>query len=297
MPEAARVIYIFAAGHSGSTLLASLLGAQKGAFNLGEIGYLAKFVAREGGASPRGACTCGAPTLAQCPFWSAVDRMLARRSQPSLAQLDISSHVTRLDGDLALFDAAASVGNAPVLIDATKNYRRLLRLMQSERPRILPVILIGDPRKIVYSMRDKVHWAKHATKLNRIGIRLWTAYRLAKKKNLRPFVLTYDELALAPAETVARLARQAGLDYERQLDWTAGERHDLGGNGMRFSTNSAIRVDRAWQSGLSLRQKLAISLLSLPYLFFTQLVILLDRRRDELRHPTEIEDKPLLRRS
>jgi hypothetical protein len=295
--SATRVIYIFCAGHSGSTLLASLLGAQKGAFNLGEIGYLAKFVAREHGPAPRGACTCGAPTLAACPFWHAVDETLAARAQPSLAQMDVSPGAPQLDDDIALFDAAASVANAPVLVDATKNYHRLLRLMQAERPRVLPVILIGDPRKIVYSMRDKLHWAKHATKLNRIGIRLWSAYRLARKKNLQPFVLTYDELALRPAATVAKLARRAGLNSERRLDWTAGERHDLGGNGMRFSNDSAIKLDRAWESGLSFLQKTTISLLSLPYSLATRLIIFLDRRGTEPPASPEIEDKPLLRRS
>lgn len=71
----ARVAYIVAAGHSGSTLLDLLLGSRPGVCSAGEFAYLPWQISRRErsgeGASRQKLCGC-ALAFDECPFWHAV---------------------------------------------------------------------------------------------------------------------------------------------------------------------------------------------------------------------------------
>ncbi|MEL6986052.1 MAG: hypothetical protein AAFO29_26720, partial [Actinomycetota bacterium] len=78
----ARTIYIAAWGRSGSTVLASCLGAPDGAVAIGEAFYL--WSRGLGGQSD---CACLRP-VAECPFWRPIlDRVMDQLGADSLADL------------------------------------------------------------------------------------------------------------------------------------------------------------------------------------------------------------------
>lgn len=80
-----RVAYLLASSHSGSTLLAMLLGAHPEARTIGElklksIGNVGSYL-----------CSCGSPILS-CPFWSRVQERMQQRCDFSLADSGTSVH-------------------------------------------------------------------------------------------------------------------------------------------------------------------------------------------------------------
>src|SRR6185503_4540845 len=90
-----RVIYIAGTSHSGSTLLDLMLNAHPAIFASGELLKLNRQLkikdARKGTHAP---CSCGAPSLWECPFWSAVDRRTTETSGKSLVDLDMLDYGT-----------------------------------------------------------------------------------------------------------------------------------------------------------------------------------------------------------
>ena len=83
-------------------------------------------------------------------------------------------------------------------------------------------------------------------------------------------VVHYETLAAHPAETLARIMRWLGFAYEpAQLDWQGREQHNFAGNRLRRRRGDAkIRVDTAWSRELSLVQKLGVSLITWPLLWW-----------------------------
>jgi hypothetical protein len=70
---AAKLIYVLAAGHSGSTLLDLALGQHPAVCSTGELTFLPWQFSRDGEVCPKGEdkCTCGA-SFTKCGFWQQV---------------------------------------------------------------------------------------------------------------------------------------------------------------------------------------------------------------------------------
>lgn len=90
-----RVIYIAGTSHSGSTLLDLMLNAHPAILSAGEVLKLNRQLgiknARKG---THAQCSCGAPSLWECRFWSGVDRRTRETSGKSLTDLDMLDYRT-----------------------------------------------------------------------------------------------------------------------------------------------------------------------------------------------------------
>ena len=75
MSRPVPLVYLLAASHSGSTLLAFLLGSHPDVCTVGEIKATAM------GEPSRYRCSCGAQIL-DCPFWQRVSEEMAARGRP-----------------------------------------------------------------------------------------------------------------------------------------------------------------------------------------------------------------------
>ncbi len=259
--SAPSLIYIFSAGHSGSTLLSSIIGRHEKAFNAGEIGYLSRLVRLRD--ESRILCSCGASAVLECPFWRRIDAELQQANGRGLNDLKIGLSKGDTADDRLLFDTVAAVAGVSAVIDTSKNYRRLKRLMNDSKMSTLPVILIADPRKIVHSMRGRIGTAKYALRLNRLGLRMLNAVRLARAKGLNPIVVQYEEFAEKPVDAVTRILGRVGLRFENELlNWETGERHDLGGNHIKFGKSNTVRKDERWRADMRSSDQLAVLVLS-----------------------------------
>ena len=84
-------------------------------------------------------------------------------------------------------------------------------------------------------------------------------------KNRPHAVIHYEQLVQSPERTLSPLMQKLGLTFDRrQLQWATPVRHNVGGNRMRARNSSVLKLDDRWRHKLTISQKIAIDLLTLP---------------------------------
>lgn len=254
MARRQKVICIVSMGHSGSTLLDLLLSGHPDVVGVGEVKNLSPAKA------PETDCCCGKHVW-DCPFWDRVAGVLSEKSALPFRELDLES---RDDGTFAahnhaFFSAVAEVAGRRIIVDSSKGVRRARRLLATSHFDVAPIHLVRGAHGVVYShlKRGRRRWIAESRSYAR---RLrWTREQL---RGVDHALVRYEDLAMDPIRTLSTLMPRLGLGFQRrQLDWSARERHDAGGNPMRLGSVS-VRLDRGWKRGLTVRQKLGISVFS-----------------------------------
>ena len=144
-----RLIYIAGTSHSGSTLLDLMLNAHPEIFSAGEVLKLNRQLGLKNAQKQTYApCSCGAPSLWQCPFWSRVDQRTRETAGKSLSDLDMQDY-GELDAARApnavVFNAIADVSGKRFVVDSSKLPKRLSALMRLKELDVYPVHLIREP--------------------------------------------------------------------------------------------------------------------------------------------------------
>ena len=259
MSNPLTIIYITSKGHSGSTLLDLLISSHSQVTSLGEIKVLS--AGRE--MSPQTVlerpCTCGANTILDCLFWQGVEQF----SGIPLQALDVESEdpVIFKQHNQAIFQAAAAVSGYDFIIDSSKDISRLEKLVAIKDFNIKPIQLIRHPGGVVYSyIKRGKNWLTTT--------RQYTSHFMRTRRlleNRHSFTVYYEELASAPQQTLAKLMKWLELPYqETQLNWKSVPHHKIAGNPMRFSGDSQIKLDNAWEKKLSWIQKITIAWITFP---------------------------------
>jgi hypothetical protein len=252
-----KIVYIAGLGHSGSTLLDLLISSHEQIYSLGEAKNL----------NPRDLlnlhCSCGTSRAWGCPYWQEVGRVLEQEHGIDPRELDVMSNdrTTFVEHNLALFRSVATITGKKFLVDSSKNPSRLRRMLESDAFDVYPVQLSRDPRGVVYSNAKKErNWFGTATRWSRVMLR--TQYVLREMDHT---VVHYEQLATDPERVLRELMPRIGLEFEPgQLEWAGRERHNFGGNRMRQSKSSEIRLDESWRTGLSPWQRAIVNLVTLP---------------------------------
>jgi hypothetical protein len=252
-----RVIYIAGTSHSGSTLLDLMLNAHPHMRSAGEVLKLNRQLeARTSRKATYAPCACGAPSLWQCPFWSAVDARTRAVSGKSLAELDMQDY-GELDARLApnaiVFKAMAEASGRDFIVDSSKLPKRLTNLLRLKELDIYPVHLVRDPRGQINSVvRKHGGFLKHIFRYELIHEQI---RRLLK--SVPHSIVHYEDLVRDPAGTLASILQPLGLSFDpRQLAWAEAEKHEVAGNHVRFDAKSELVLDEGWKESLSpLRQR------------------------------------------
>src|SRR6476646_10744178 len=154
-----RVIYIAGTSHSGSTLLDLMLNAHPAIFSAGDVPLKKQ---QHGINHPRkqnsAPCSCGAPSLWQCPVWSRVDARTRETVGKSLTDLDMLDYGETGAGkapNALVFKAIADVTGKNFVVDSSKLPKRLAYLMQLEELDVYPVHIVRDPKGRINSVTRK----------------------------------------------------------------------------------------------------------------------------------------------
>jgi len=188
-----KLAYILAASHSGSTLLAMLLGAHQDTYTVGEL----KLSPTAIGDVDRYRCSCG-EFIRDCPFWREVTAGMARRG----FEFDIADagtgftsgatrYVRRLLRPLhrgrflerardvglwlaptwrrrlpkiqhrnaALAETIAEIRGCKVIVDSSKTAVRLKYLLRNPELEVKVIRLIRDGRAVALTYMDPAHFA------------------------------------------------------------------------------------------------------------------------------------------
>jgi hypothetical protein len=303
-----RVVFVGGFGRSGSTLLERVLGELPGVCALGEVMQLWARLRRDD------RCSCGAG-LSGCDFWRGVgdkafggwhrldiDRVLALqqaverlRHLPAMAAPRLSSRRQALVTEYAdcyhrVYEAAASMTGAPVIVDSSKRPALAYCLRHVPGPELRIVQLVRDPRGVAYS------WTKQVAQPAGDGAAMmpryhpatsacyWSAFnaafgllRLPVAGGRRPVpihLLRYEDLLADPRWVVGDLAafagvavRTADLSYLDDAQVELGLSHTVAGNPIRFRTGRIdLRRDDTWRTALPVRHRRLVTAICAPLL-------------------------------
>lgn len=303
-----RLAYLLAASHSGSTLLAMLLGAQKGACSAGELKATSLGDAR----SYR--CSCR-QLICECTFWQQVSQQMGRRGIESFDitnagtnVLDVpSAYATRLlrplhrgrfleairdtalavspmwrrhlastnERNAALIASLLEVTDSAIVVDSSKVALRLKYLLRKPSLDIKVIRCLRDGRAVAMTYMDDWNYADASDPALRGGgtgnkrppprrnmAEAANEWKRSQEANTALIAtlprsqwteVRYEELCADPEKTLRRLLAFLDLDPDAViLDFRARQQHVIG-NGMRFDTTSAIKLDERWKTNLTPR--------------------------------------------
>lgn len=252
-----KVIFIASLSHSGSTLLDLMLNAHPDVVSVGELKQLGRF-ARFEKQGRRLRCTCGAASLFDCDFWSGVSAQTDSAIGRTIRDLNVEDYDDRAtfnEDNVALFRAIATVAGKSNIVDSSKHVTRLARLLESPDLDVFPVFLLRDPKGQICSSQKS-----EAGLVKLIGNYVRTNREIHDLVKNRPHaVVHYEELVSDPVQTLSALMQELGLGFDsHQIRWAEPERHNVGGNGMRRSTSSELKLDEKWRDCFSLPQRMVI---------------------------------------
>jgi Sulfotransferase family len=277
------VLYIAGLPHSGSTVLARVLGEVEGLVAAGEVYALSERIAYGD------RCGCG-ELLGECPFWTGVlrrafpdgdglprvrteRRWIRGRSLAPLAAGWDRERLRAYRDDLArLYRAIASVFGARVVVDSSKSPTYAYILQRAPGIELSVVHLLRDPRATSYSWSVDPHF--HRTRGPAFGAR-WTLWNLelealAARRRGRFVRLRLEDFVADPVAETRRVLRLVGAE-DAELPFVDGRsarlpsHHMVEGHASRFETGVVpIRASTTWHERLSSRRALTTSLLASP---------------------------------
>ena len=274
-------VYLASVEHSGSTLLACLLGAHTQVTGVGEFGT----------PFPKdGNCACGV-IYRECPFWSEWgERARAEGIDFDLGNLDInltpsadagkwellfsylfpdlwqdrlrdilfpagSRHRDRAEAAIHKSDRLAAIAcgmeGTEVFLDTTKNPFQVRHLAENLPGRTKLISLVRDGRGVMNSLIEKEKYSPEQA----VSAWLWGNRNLDRVARYLPpeavFRLRLEDLCADPDGTWERLCEFLGVDPAQRPDHTDRSHRHVVGNRMRHSFDGAIRHDEKWRTALS----------------------------------------------
>ncbi|MFV1965320.1 MAG: sulfotransferase, partial [Pirellulaceae bacterium] len=275
-------------GRSGSTLLDQMLNRHPLIQSVGEVHRLNLYARTN-----KETCTCGR-TVMECPFWLKVQGELQRGTDtqegPALKTREVMlqckdlgrvanlvhraslvlgnrwlhhglstaffrrSHQAMRESQL-VYDAIRRASGCPVVVDSTKDARRLKELYLTQPWPFRLIYLVRDGRAVAASaMRrlgvDMRTAARDWLDDNRRS--LWVQWSIPAERKMR---VRYEDLCHFTEPTLRSICRFLDVPYdESMLQLCKGESHSIGGNPMRFRRDEAtVQLDERWRDELSER--------------------------------------------
>jgi len=242
------LLYIASLPHSGSTLLDLLLGTHPAMVGIGGVDRAVSMLVDKPHETARRMCSCGA-RIPACPYWGRVFARIEAGDSPH----DLAG---RYRLALGVFTETFGGGIAPV--DSSKVREPLLLLREAGVPDVRVIHLAKDFRaasvSYVENKRRKGTLRHPAWISSTVGA--WKWYRENRKieeaaasADWPRLGLGYENLCMRPSESLAAIARFAGLPETRNLipELRNSASHLFIGNRMRKDA-TPLACDTRWMT-------------------------------------------------
>lgn len=281
------IAYIAGSGRNGSTLLDILLNNQGGVASVGEVHRLGLYVKNNM------MCSCGA-SFDECSFWRNVmvkdtinfvnecdaqgdiamsdsqynaltkyfERLLLVALPPSvfnlIAKRIFKDNFKKAEKSYQLFDAISCSYNSKLIVDSTKDARRLKYLYNLSPKRLKVVFLVRDGRPVALShMTRKAISFEDALEEWRKKVRsILLVLKNIPSSNV--LFVKYEDLCSNPKCTIEEINGFLGTAEsiaDEFLSLNKDLYHGLGGNPMRFRKGEKkIQCSDAWQQEITEEQ-------------------------------------------
>lgn len=281
------IVFIFAAGHSGSTLLSLMVGAHSKAFYVGEFHALSRWV------NENKMCGCGS-SIKECEFWKNVrnqyiaihgldffvypKKLLTYEAYNILTSRNygfkLYNAMTYL-GDaykffapfkmftsnrwqklkqtyVALCNVVSDISKKEIIVDSTRSYRRIYKLY-CEYPNLIKVLyLVRDGRAVCHSNVRKLGFPMKKAAKQWKNTYMRGGKLLARLPDESKLFLKYEEICKNPEKEARRVAEFLSINFEyNMLSISSGVGHSIAGNIMKYKPNNSINLNEAWRKELS----------------------------------------------
>jgi hypothetical protein len=276
------VVYLLGAGHSGSTLLATLLGSHPRICTIGEV----KAPAIHDVSSYR--CSCGR-IIGHCGFWRALSELVGRHGvtlDVSNGTTDIrraeSAYVRRLSRPLhrgpllervrdlglamapawrehrrrfdvlsaAIASSVCQLTDTDVFVDSSKTGVQLKYLLRSPKLHVKVIRLVRDGRGVSNSYRkaENLSMSEAAYVWRRSNEE---AAAIVKQLDPNRWLdIRYENLCRDVTGTMRSIFEFIGVEPVAAVSYTTREQHVLGNDKMRMNIGE-IHLDEKWRKTLS----------------------------------------------
>ena len=269
MSEKIKLIYIAGSGHCGSTLLDLIIGSAPDVFSVGELSFYNIY--RDGQIynkkNPSYVCTCKNP-FNRCPFWKEINqkadfkikkRYSLKENLSIVAKIifGINSNSIKDDSpdilEEVLKEAKKQKPETNIILDSSKDPRRLYMLLNDPRIEILPVLLKREGFKVAMSYNNKNRPIKYGIErknfLSSYVLRWWLVnllcvFLLKNKRNTIKII--YERFCKDPTYYVKLINKRFGvhIDERGYLKKLNGQTyHNIDGNRLRFKKIESIKAD------------------------------------------------------
>ena len=285
----AKVIYIIADSHSGSTLFDMVCGTIPGVFSLGEITHFSWELYKdqnENTSSTAGRCSClqkfnacaawgkilavlnekvgydvyedpyrfslgfASPLELHALFLGIARRMIASKFLYSAGSRLVSArYPTSAANSWLLFDTISEVCGVTHVVDSSKIIVRLNMLHRMRPSDIRVVVLVRDVRGIANSAQSRSQDPIAAA-------RQWywfyeRAFRTLRNAKANWLLVKYEDVCKDPAKERRRVAEFAGIDgVQGDCRIDTREHHLVAGNRIRYKGKLEIK-EKDWRKHLS----------------------------------------------
>lgn len=153
---------------------------------------------------------------------------------------------------VCFYDVVRRAHGTPVIVDSTKNPGTFKNVFLHADSVMRFILLIRDGRAVCRSRMKRenltMEQAAYGWKIEHLKRR--AAQFTVPRKLI--FNLRYEDLASRPEEALRRVCDFLGLQFEDGMMDFRADRHNLGGNPMRFRNGErSIRLDEAWRHELT----------------------------------------------
>ncbi len=267
-----KLIYILGMGHTGSTLLDRVLGAQQDVLSIGELKHLYRLLD-----DSEKKCTCGNPYRA-CEFWKGiVEKVEFEGLENYLMPADPSDGTGRktqfnwskeylkkfADINKTIYQHLLDHGEASTIVDSSKDLNRLVCLKKSGSFDLKVIILRRSGLAYLASKK-----ARSARGFNPIRwtiiyvqrhIRLFQSWKILA--SMDSINISYSDLARYPERQTKAICDFSGVQYDPStLDirsdryFSVQENHNIGGSVSRKNKERVpIKYKDNWRQRLALK--------------------------------------------
>lgn len=285
--EKITVIYIVGSGHSGSTLLDCIISNNQNVFSAGELSFYNVIKNQQPHIKTRHRkgvfCACGKKML-NCGFWRKVikhdvcncqiKKIYTKKEnwQYFLKSLNLNKipRGTFRKSDFDLLKIISQESGCRIVLDSSKDPRRLLDLYRDERIDIRVVYLVRDGRDYMLSMSRKrrqksgLPRKSYLTSLLEWAVINWVSRKIVRQRKF-PFVkISYRELCQSPEKTIALISQKLKIPLHYS---TANHiRHNLSGN-INTLNQKGIKIDyqENWKKEIAPIRRFFLSILFSPF--------------------------------
>lgn len=233
------VLMLVGVGHSGSTLLGSLLSAHPAIGCVGEFARLGESLEQS---RP---CSCGAAIL-DCPFWSPIIPQLGmkRKFDPYRLRLEHYDLLRRAQGKEVVLDTSKEI--------LVRMVGRLFSPLKS--PRVGFLFLVRDSRGVLgaalrHGRELAPQLAKHEKWIRRVE-------RFVKARSDSTLTLHYENLCREPEGELRRICAWLDVPFRDEMLLPSSAAHHLvHANSMSYlGRSSSVRLDERWRTEIPAEQ-------------------------------------------